>query len=310
MEAFKSERSHQGPRCALRDPGWKAWRSRGAGDHRDREHSMADLVNRSLARRSSLTDKPTGVPQQIPEAMWLDFPGGCKSIWRVQFNLQYDLKILRQPEEWKTFRQDLIQAVRNAVRSVLLPSDGKVKPLTPLRAIAVEGLKLCHVAPGEPRVLATLSIEAGDVEGTTVICSALKAEKASESFRKPFATAMAQCGRTVSKVRVRQELPEDIELRGGLGEDFFVVSVPDGRLRDLGLCEGRDSGTCKKSRSEDYTWCLHQSTCFLWLMIFSCQGVVIVANSTQSTSHVTKCYQSRLPAARGPAEGCTRTHVL
>lgn len=309
MEAFKSERSHQGPRCALRDPGWKAWRSRGAGDHRDREHSMADLVNRSLARRSSLTDKPTGVPQQIPEAMWLDFPGGCKSIWRVQFNLQYDLKILRQPEEWKTFRQDLIQAVRNAVRSVLLPSDGKVKPLTPLRAIAVEGLKLCHVAPGEPRVLATLSIEAGDVEGTTVICSALT-QKASESFRKPFATAMAQCGRTVSKVRVRQELPEDIELRGGLGEDFFVVSVPDGRLRDLGLCEGRDSGTCKKSRSEDYTWCLHQSTCFLWLMIFSCQGVVIVANSTQSTSHVTKCYQSRLPAARGPAEGCTRTHVL
>ena len=245
MEAFKSERSHQGPRCEQRDPlGLKAWRSRGAGDrdHRDpREH--ADLVNRGLARRSSLTDKPTGVPQQIPEAMWLDFPGGCKSIWRVQFNLQYDLKILCQPEEWKTFRQDLLQAVRYAVRSVLLPcgADGKVKPLTPLRAIAVEGLKLCHVAPGDwPRVLATLSIEAGDVQGTAVICSTLAPESQNQNFRKPFATAMAQGGRTVSKVRVRQELPEDIELRGGLGEDFFVVSVPDGRVRDLGLCEGRD----------------------------------------------------------------------
>jgi hypothetical protein len=39
---------------------------------------------------------------------------------------------------------------------------------------------------------------------------------------------------------VEQELPQDIELEGGLGEDLFVVGVPEGRITDLGLCEGGD----------------------------------------------------------------------
>lgn len=65
------------------------------------------------------------------------------------------------------------------------------------------------------------------------------------------------------------------------------------------------AGTCRKSRNEDYTRYLHLSTCFLWLMIFSCQGVVIVANSTQSTSRVTNPGYQLHAVLRKDAQGRT-----
>lgn len=203
---------------------------------------MADAgsVARSVASRSALKDKPTGVTK-IPEALWIDF-GKNQSIWRIRFALKnFEMK-MQAEEDWRSLRQQLLHAVRAAVRGVLLQREGSRKP-KPLQ-ISVEGIKLCQKLERKedrqsewPKFLATISIETADSEAATAISSSLS----SRAFRRSFATAasqqLASLG-SVAQVRVEQEVPQDIELEGGFGEDLFVVGVPEGRIMDLGLCEG------------------------------------------------------------------------
>ena len=244
MEAFCSHATQRGPHCNKPQKfRWGAWRT---GHKEQRELTMADAgsVARSLASRSALKDKPTGVTK-IPEALWIDFPGKNRSIWRIRFALEkFEMK-MQAEEDWRSLRQQLLHAVRATVRGVLLRrEEGSRKP-KPLQ-ISVEGIKLCQKLerkeehrPDWPKFLATISIETADSEAATAISSSLS----SRALRRSFATAasqqLASLG-SVAHVRVEQELPQDIELEGGLGEDLFVVGVPEGRITDLGLCEGGD----------------------------------------------------------------------
>ena len=206
---------------------------------------MADAgcVARSLASRSVLKDKPTGV-MKIPEALWVDFPGHLKSLWRIRFTVQNCELTNLKAEDWQMLRQRLLHAVRAAVRSILVPRLEEFKKKPKVLQIAVEGMKLCQKlerkdAADWPKFWATVAIEAATSDNANAIAETLR----SREFRRAFATAaQEQLDFRVSEVRVVQELPQDIELQGGLGEDLFVIAVPEGRIADLGLCEGWDFG--------------------------------------------------------------------
>ena len=63
----------------------------------------------------------------------------------------------------------------------------------------------------------------------------------SSGLKVDFAEVLTGCGASVSAegVTVAQELPREIELRGGRGEQLFVAAVPDcSRAANHGLCEG------------------------------------------------------------------------
>lgn len=78
-------------------------------------------------------------------------------------------------------------------------------------------------------------VEAPDLESTQHVETLLMAS----TFPKDFAALLEAANLSTVGIRIQKEAPDEIELRGGLGEPFFVTGLPqDSGMALAGLCEG------------------------------------------------------------------------
>ena len=245
--------SHPGPKVQRGGSRrFVAWRS---GPRWRDERSALEKVNdgsllKGLASRSTeLADRPFGMPGDSEEAVWVEYFRGVKTTWRICFTVKNFtlLRHLQRQSDWLEFRQALVTWTRVGLEKSLVLGQGDFR--APVSKIVVEAVRLLSGGQGEAATTATfaanVSLQSAGEPGT--VEESMRKAMTSRGLQVDFAAGVAgllqrlDSGARVSakEVMVAQELPREIELRGGMREQLFIAAVPDcSRAANHGLCEG------------------------------------------------------------------------
>ena len=128
------------------------------------------------------------------------------------------------------------------------------KPFTAptVPTVSVEAIKMLSLDDASGAFVAMMSVDASNKEGSDRVEKVLLAKKfpkdfASQASLRRTATTLGE----VCDIRIVKEMPEEIELKGGMGEPLFVIAVPEGRAAIAGLCEGFElTAVISKSAAE------------------------------------------------------------
>ena len=201
------------------------------------------LLKGLASRTVTLVDRPLGMPGDSDEGIWVEYLRGVKTTWRICFTVKPFtlLQHLQGQGDWLEFRQALVTSTRVGLERSLLLGDGSFR--APVSKIVVEALRLLSSTDDSETFAANVSLEsAGEPSSSEV---AVRKAMLSRNQKADFATAVTgflsqmQKGAAVSDVAVVQELPSEVELRGGMREQLFVAAVPNcSRASNHGICEG------------------------------------------------------------------------
>ncbi|CAE6971888.1 unnamed protein product [Symbiodinium sp. CCMP2456] len=242
--------SHRGPKAQQKaEKCISTWRKA----RRDERPNLEKVSNVSLlkglaSRTAVLADRPLGMPGDSEEAVWVEYFRGVKTTWRVCFTAKnFTLtQLLQSQNEWLQLRQALVTATRYGLQKSLIRERGEFR--APVSKIVVEAVRLLSEDPKEDSgaTFATnvfLECAAESEEAEALVRKAMKSSGLKADFAEVLTGCLSQLERGTSisadSVVVCQELPKEIELRGGHGEQLFVAAVPDcSRAANHGLCEG------------------------------------------------------------------------
>ena len=253
----KTRRKVQRPIAAWRTgPRWRD--ERGGLEKVSHESVLKGLASRTAV----LADRPLGMPSDCEEAVWVEYFRGVKTTWRICFTVRHFtlLQHLQAQSDWLEFRQALVTSTRIGLERSLVLGEGAFRAL--VSKVIVEAVRLLRNGDDFETFVANLSLESGGEPSVAEeeVRKAMTSRGLKADFAKEVAGFLGQLqeGATIaaSEVAVAQELPKEIELRGGLREQLFVAAVPDcSRAANHGLCEGFElvavvSGNCGKTMQE------------------------------------------------------------